>query len=117
MFADFNEIDLEKYPNVNVEYLEKTREFPGGRTSFFSGFENYEKVFGLVKKNFDKLEFFEAAPCFFELYKNSKDRGIIVDSKNLEIRIFEEENLDDAFKIHKTLKDNKFNYKIVKDFN
>ncbi|SRR6056297_1565720 len=116
MFADFNEIDLEKYPNVNVEYLEKTREFPGGRTSFFPGFKNYERAFNLVNSKFKERDFFEAAPYFFELYKNQRDKGIIVDSKKLELRILEEENIDDAFKIYNLLKENNLNYKIIKEF-
>lgn len=115
MVVDFEGIDLEKYENISVEYLQKTREFPGGRTSFFPGFKKYEKAFKLVNQKFKNSDFFEAAPYFFELYKNSEDKGIVVDSKNLEIRVFEEKNVDDASKIHKILRDNKLNYRIVKE--
>jgi hypothetical protein len=114
MVADFKGMDLEKYGNINVEYLKKTREFLGERTSFFPGFKKYEKTFKLISKKFENRSFFEVAPYFFELYKNSKDKGIIVDSKNLEIRVFEEINLTDASKIHKILRENNLNYKIVK---
>ena len=108
-------IDLKKYSNINVESYRGVKRFADGRINTFKGITKYNKVRSLTKKLFKNSNFFDVAPHFFEIHKGIEDRGIVVDSKKLEIRIEDDKNLNDAFNLYRKFRENNLGYKIVRE--
>ena len=115
MVVETSGINLSDYKNIHVESYGRVKCFADGRIDTFTGITKYKKIYGLAKKMFKDAEFFEVEPHFFEMHHGVEDKGLVVDTKKLEIRILDNKNFDDAFKLFHKFRNNNLNYKVVKE--
>ncbi len=75
----------------------------------------YKKSTEIAHSIFPDRKYLGLGPKFFEIYSSSEDSGIVVDTQTLEIRVWENDCIDDAFKLYNKFKKNNLNYKVVKE--
>jgi hypothetical protein len=117
MVVEFGDKILEKESNVKVKNFDYVKRYGDGRINTFQGSFRYKLIKGISMDVFPKRNIFEVEPYFFEIYKEKNDSGIVVDIKKLEIRVLDNKNIVDAFKLYHRFKKSNLNYKVVKESN